>query len=123
MTIIQKKINTINGIDYENIEQDGYNVIFTFRYVYRAGNICVIPLTDFLMNVYPENDYTFETQIPNFPNQLQTYSLIMFSITELNNNNPNNLKNYLWCYDLFIEAHSYNLLRIADGTGLVAYST
>jgi hypothetical protein len=75
------------------------------------------------MNLYYENDSTFTTQIPNFPKQLQSYSLIIFSITELNNNNPNNLKNYLWYYDLFVEAHSYNLLRIADGTGLVAYST
>ena len=123
MTIIQNRINTINGIEYENIERDTYNVILTFSYLYRDGNTYVIPLTNFLMNVYPENDYTFTTQITNFPKQLQTYSLIIFSITELNNNNPNNLKNYLWNYDLFVEAHSYNLLRIADGTGLVAYST
>jgi hypothetical protein len=123
LTIIQKRINTINGIEYENIEQDIYNVILRFSYVYRADNIYVIPLTNFLMNIYPENDYSFTNQIPNFPKQLQTYSLIIFSITELNNDNPNNLKNYLWYYDLFVEAHSYNLLRIADGTGLVAYST
>lgn len=123
MTIIQNRINTINGIEYEDIERDTYNVILTFSNVYRDGNTYVIPLTNFLMNIYPENDYTFTTQIPNFPKQLQTYSLIIFSITELNNNNPNNLKNYLWNYDLFVEAHSYNLLRIADGTGLVAYST
>jgi hypothetical protein len=123
ITIIQKRISTINGIEYENIQQDIYNIILTFSYVYRAGNIYVIPLTNFLMNLYYENDYTFTSQIPNFPKQLQTYSLIIFSITELNNNNPNNLKNYLWNYDLFVEAHSYNLLRIADGTGLVAYST
>ena len=41
----------------------------------------------------------------------------------LNNNNPDNLKNYLWNYDLFVEAHNYNLLRISNGTGAVAYST
>jgi hypothetical protein len=123
ITIVQTRISTINGIELENIERDTYNAILTFSNVYRAGNIYVIPLTNFLLNIYYENDYTFTTQIPNFPKQLQTYSLIIFSITELNNNNPNNLKNYLWYYDLFVEAHSYNLLRIADGTGLVAYST
>jgi hypothetical protein len=123
ITIIQKRINTINGIEYENINKDVYNIILTFSYAYRVDNIYVIPLTNFLMNLYYENDSTFTTQIPNFPKQLQSYSLIIFSITELNNNNPNNLKNYLWYYDLFVEAHSYNLLRIADGTGLVAYST
>jgi hypothetical protein len=75
------------------------------------------------MNLFTENDYTMTNQLPNFPNILQTYSIIIFTVSEVNNNNPNNLKNYLWSYDLFIEAHNYNLLRIADGTGAEAYST
>ena len=82
-----------------------------------------IPLSNCLMSAYLESDYTLSNPINNFPNQLQTYSIILFTVSELNNNNPNNLKNYLWAYDLFIEAHNYNLLRIADGTGAEAYST
>ena len=123
ITVVQKKTTNVNGSIFETISKETYNTIFNFANVYRSGNYYVIPLTGFIMNVYPQNDLNFTNQIPNFPQQFQPYSLIIFSMIELNNNNPDNLKNYLWNYDLFIEAHSYNLLRVADGTGAVAYST
>ena len=102
-----------------------YNTIFSFANFIRNDNLYIIPLTGFICNIYEEHSLTFATndQIANFPQQFIPYSIIIFKIIEHTNINPNNLKNYLWNYDLFIEAHNYNLLRISNGTGAVAYTT
>ena len=102
-----------------------YNAIIGFANVRKVGNTYVIPLTRLLLSIYPENNLNFQPSdlVAGFPQQFLPYSLIIFTITPLTNNNPNNLKNYLWNYDLFIEAHNYNLLRISNGTGAVAFST
>ena len=123
MNIIQTITTNISGNIQETITTNRYNTIFSFANVYKSGDTYVIPLTGFLLNVYLETDLNFNEQVSQFPKQFLPYSIIIFNITEFNNNNPDNLKNYLWNYDLFVEAHSYNLLRIADGTGAVAYST
>jgi hypothetical protein len=120
ITISQK-----SSTDNQTIIITSYNAIFSFANVYRDGDNYVIPLTNFFCNIYQENNLNFELtdQISGFPQQFLPYSLIIFKMIPLNNNNPDNLKNYLWNYDLFIEAHNYNLLRISNGTGAVAYST
>jgi len=107
------------------VNQIRYNTIFTFRNVQKDGNTYIIPLTGMICNIYPEDKLNFQSfdQINNFPQQFLPYSIIIFTMIPLNNNNPDNLKNYLWNYDLFVEAHNYNLLRISNGTGAVAYST
>jgi len=124
---------TIVAVDFTNLKLYGtlvvnnikYNTIFTFGNVRKDENTYIIPLTNNLCNIYPEDKLNFEPfeQVPTFPQQFLSYSIIILNINVLNNNNPDNLKNYLWNYDLFVEAHNYNLLRISNGTGAVAYST
>lgn len=128
LNIIQKKTINLNGLPQILITTNTYNIIFVYSNIFMTSTnnketTYTIPLSDCLMSAYLESDYTLSNPISNFPNQLQTYSIIIFTVSEVNNNNPNNLKNYLWAYDLFIEAYNYNLLRIADGTGAEAYST
>ena len=123
ITITQTTNINTSGNNITSTTRETYNTIFNFANISRSGDYYIIPLTGFIMNVYPQNDLNFTNQIPNFPQQFQSYSIIIFNIKDLNNNNPDNLKNYLWNYDVFIEAHNYNLLRISDGTGAVAYST
>jgi hypothetical protein len=128
LNMVQKKTINLNGLSQIYITTNIYNVIFIYADIFMTSTnsrqtTYTIPLSNCLMSAYLESDYTLSNPINNFPNQLQTYSIILFTVSELNNNNPNNLKNYLWAYDLFIEAHNYNLLRIADGTGAEAYST
>ena len=100
-----------------------YNCIINFQSVVREGAYYVIPLTGYLMWLYPESDLNFTTPINNFPQQLLPLSSIIIQILENSSINPDDLKNYLWRYDLFIEAHNYNLLRVVNGEGFVAYST
>lgn len=126
--LIQKKTINTNGISQVLITNTKYLVYFIYSNIYINNSdskqtTYTVPLTNCTMFAFLESDYSLSNPIPNFPNVLQNYSLIIFRINNLSNNNPNNLKNYLWSYDLFIEAHNYNLLRISDGTGAEAYST
>ena len=73
--------------------------------------------------LYDITDTMLKTPIDGTPLVIQAYSIIIFSMKTTTNKNPDELKNYLWKYDLFIEAHNYNLLRIVSGNGSVAYST
>jgi hypothetical protein len=126
--LIQKKTINTNGISQVLITNTKYLVYFIYSNIYinssdNKQTTYTVPLTNCTMFAFLESDYSLSSPIPNFPNVLQNYSLIIFRINKLSNNNPNNLKNYLWSYDLFVEAHNYNLLRISDGTGAEAYST
>ena len=51
-------------------------------------------------------------------------SLIIFSIVNNNNNsfNIDKKKNYLWNYNLNVEAINYNILRIVSGSGAIVYA-
>jgi hypothetical protein len=49
-------------------------------------------------------------------------SIIIFSILHNNNINIDKKKNYLWNYNLNVEAISYNILRIVSGSGAIVYS-
>ena len=49
-------------------------------------------------------------------------SLIIFSILNNNNINIDKKKNYLWNYNLNVEAISYNILRIVSGSGAIVYA-
>ena len=142
-SVLQQNTSTQNSIpnsfeiislDLDNLKIYGvltvnnirYNTIFSFgKNFTRNDNLYIIPLTGFICNIYEERSLNFSPsdQIANFPQQFIPYSIIIFKIIEHTNINPNNLKNYLWNYDLFIEAHNYNLLRISNGTGAVAYTT
>lgn len=127
-SLIQKKTININGLSQVLITNTKYLVYFIYSNIYINSSdskqtTYTVPLTNSTMFAFFESDNSLSTPIPNFPNVLQNYSLIIFRINNLSNNNPNNLKNYLWAYDLFVEAHNYNLLRISDGTGAEAYST
>ena len=62
-------------------------------------------------------------KIPIADKLLLQYSLIVFQLLTTNTQDPNDLKNYMWKYDLTIEARNYNLLRIVNGQGALAYST
>lgn len=100
-----------------------YNCIINFQNNNRDGTYYIIPLTGNVLWLYPENDLNFTTPISNFPQQLLPLSSIIFQIIENSTINPDDLRNYLWRYDLYIEAHNYNLLRVVNGEGSVAYST
>jgi hypothetical protein len=95
----------------------------TFSLFVSTGSYYVIELTNATITLYAITDLNLATPITNFPQQILPYSIIVFRMTDANNENPDNLKNYLWKYDLFIEAHNYNLLRIINGTGSLAYSS
>jgi hypothetical protein len=80
-------------------------------------------MTSGKFRLYATTDTMFQTPIGGTPLILQAYSIIIFSVKTIINQNPDELKKYLWKYDLFIEAHNYNLLRIVSGNGAIAYST
>jgi len=85
-----------------------------------SGNYYTIPLTNQLFTLYEQNNFATPAVVFDL---LLPLSLIIFQVNETSNANPDALKNYLWRYDLFIEAHNYNLLRVVNGEGSVAYST
>ena len=49
-------------------------------------------------------------------------SIIIFSILNTNTINIDKKKNYLWNYNLNVEAISYNILRIVSGSGAIVYA-
>jgi hypothetical protein len=49
-------------------------------------------------------------------------SLIIFSVIDSNNINIDKKKNYLWNYNLNVEAINYNILRIVSGSGAIVYA-
>ena len=49
-------------------------------------------------------------------------SLIIFSVLNSNNINIDKKKNYLWNYNLNVEAINYNILRIVSGSGAIVYA-
>lgn len=100
-----------------------YWCVMTFSVFVSSGNYYVIELSNSTITLYDLTDVNLSTPITNFPQQILEYSIIVLQMTNTNNENPDNLKNYLWKYDLFIEAHNYNLLRIINGTGSLAYSS
>jgi hypothetical protein len=87
------------------------------------NGVYTIPMTSGKFRLYATTDTMFQTPIGGTPLILQAYSIIIFSVKTIINQNPDELKKYLWKYDLFIEAHNYNLLRIVSGNGAIAYST
>jgi hypothetical protein len=87
------------------------------------NGVYTIPMTSGKFFLYDITDTMLETPIDGTPLILQAYSIIIFSVKTIINQNPDELKKYLWKYDLFIEAHNYNLLRIVSGNGAIAYST
>jgi len=126
--LIEKKTVNTNGISQLLITNTQYLVYFIYSNIYiNSSDIqqttYTIPLTNCAMFAFMESDYSLTNPLQNFPTILQNYSLIILRMNKFKSNNPNNLKNYLWSYDLFVEAHNYNLLRISDGTGAEAYST
>jgi hypothetical protein len=87
------------------------------------NGVYTIPMTSGTFRLYATTDIMFETPIEGTPLILEAYSIIIFAVKTVINQNPDELKKYLWKYDLFIEAHNYNLLRIVSGNGAIAYST
>jgi hypothetical protein len=87
------------------------------------NSVYTIPLTSGSFQLYDITDTMLETPIDGTPLVLDAYSIIIFSVKTIIRQNPDELKKYLWKYDLFIEAHNYNLLRIVSGNGAIAYST
>ena len=87
------------------------------------NGVYTITMTSGTFRLYDPIDVMFETPIDGTPLILQAYSIIIFSVKKIIRQNPDELKKYLWKYDLFIEAHNYNLLRIVGGNGAIAYST
>lgn len=87
------------------------------------NGVYTIPMTSGTFRLYDITDIMFETPIEGTPLILEAYSIIIFSVKTIISQNPDELKKYLWKYDLFIEAHNYNLLRIVSGNGAIAYST
>jgi hypothetical protein len=49
-------------------------------------------------------------------------SLIIFTIVNNNNFNIDKKKNYLWDYNLNVEAINYNIFRIVSGSGAIVYA-
>ena len=95
----------------------------SFTNVYSTQNTYIIILSDD-SNIFKSfllNDISLK--VPIAEKLLQQYSLIVFQLLNTNNQDPNDLKNYMWKYDLTIEARNYNLLRIVNGQGALAYST
>ena len=91
--------------------------------IHIINSVYTIPMTSGKFFLYDITDTMLKTPIDGTPLVIQAYSIIIFSMKTTTNKNPDELKNYLWKYDLFIEAHNYNLLRIVSGNGSVAYST
>ena len=87
------------------------------------NGVYTIPMTSGTFRLYAPTDVMFTNPIGGTPLILQAYSIIIFSVKTTISQNPDELKKYLWKYDLFIEAHNYNLLRIVSGSGAIAYST
>jgi hypothetical protein len=88
-----------------------------------VNGVYTIPMTSGTFRLYDITDIMFENPIEGTPLILEAYSIIIFSVKTIISQNPDELKKYLWKYDLFIEAHNYNLLRIVSGNGSIAYST
>jgi len=91
--------------------------------IHIINSVYTIPMTSGKFFLYDITDTMLKTPIDGTPLVIQAYSIIIFSMKTTTNKNPDELKDYLWKYDLFIEAHNYNLLRIVSGNGSVAYST
>jgi len=69
---------------------------------------------------YHEND--LETPIIIELDTLNTPSIIIFTTSNDNNINIDKKRNYLWNYNLNVEAINYNILRIVSGSGAIVYS-
>ena len=85
----------------------------------------VVPLTSVrvsgvlngLITLYTAEDTYFENPLVSFPQEILSGSILILRVEEQNSQNPEDLKRYVWRYDVMVEAHSYNLLRISGGMG------
>ena len=85
----------------------------------------VIPLTSVrvsgvlngLITLYNGTDTYFENPLVSFPQEILSGSILILRLEEQNTQNPDDLKRYVWRYDVMVEAHGYNLLRISGGMG------
>ena len=116
-------VDTFNKILYGTLLLNGvlYNSITNYQTSLIIGIYTVIPLNNNLSRLYLASDIQFIDPVYN--GVLLPNSILIYHTTEVNNTNPDDLQNYLWRYDLMIEAHNYNLLRIVNGEGSVAFST
>jgi len=110
---------------YTNGIATTYNCVcdLTNQLINVINGVCTIPMTSGTIRLYATTDVMLANPIGGTPLVLQAYSIIIFSVKTVISQNPDELKKYLWKYDLFIEAHNYNLLRIVNGNGAIAYST
>jgi hypothetical protein len=73
------------------------------------------------ITLYNPNYYNLEdVVVPLDP--IINPSLIIFSVLNSNNINIDKKKNYLWNYNLNVEAINYNILRIVSGSGAIVYA-
>ena len=97
-----------------------------YTYIYSTQNTYIIIFNNSISDVNYFKSFLLNDiplKVPIADQVLQQYSLIVFQLITTNNQDPNDLKNYMWKYDLTIEARNYNLLRIVNGQGALAYST
>ena len=97
----------------------------------RLVSYLVIPLTSQLINgvlnglitLYEPSDVYYSVPIASFPQEILGGSILILRVEEQNTQNPDDLRRYLWRYDVYVEAHSYNLLRITGGVGGLVFNT
>jgi hypothetical protein len=70
-----------------------------------------------LITLYNGTDTYFENPLVSFPQEILSGSILILRLEEQNTQNPEDLKRYVWRYDVMVEAHGYNLLRISGGMG------
>jgi len=116
----------INQTANNRIDRVTYYCTMNFTYVYQTQNTYIIIFNNSISDVNYFKSFLLNDiflKVPIADQVLQRYSLIVFQLITANNQDPNDLKNYMWKYDLTIEARNYNLLRIVNGQGALAYST
>ena len=116
----------INEIANNRINRVSYYCTMNFTYVYSTQNTYIIIFNNSISDVNYFKSFLLNDiplKVPIADQVLQQYSLIVFQLITNNTQDPNDLKNYMWKYDLTIEARNYNLLRIVNGQGALAYST
>jgi hypothetical protein len=115
---INEKNTTTNQISLAT-----YYCTMSYTNIYSTHNTYIIIPSDNVnyFKTFFLNDISLK--IPIADKLLLQYSLIVFQLLTTNTQDPNDLKNYMWKYDLTIEARNYNLLRIVNGQGALAYST
>lgn len=116
----------INETVNNRINRVSYYCTMNYTYVYSTQNTYIIIFNNSISDVNYFKSFLLNDiplKVPIADQVLQQYSLIVFQLITTNNQDPNDLKNYMWKYDLTIEARNYNLLRIVNGQGALAYST